>query len=871
MQTDYRPLVEKINANYERLSQESNDSLRLRILNIGKLIRGSQNPSQAMDDHQVEVFAIVKLFAKRLTAGNVIFHTEPIDMELAEEGYTFLRTNGEETIYSNQWFIQDEPYTWKMVHYDEQILGGILLHKGMAIQMATGEGKTLVGTLPTVLNALTGEGVHLITCNEYLAKRDCEIMRPLYAVLGLRVGCLQNQHHAKAYQADITYGASSSFIFDYLYDHLAVDPKQCVQRKHTFAILDEIDSILIDGGVTPHIIMSGPYEDVETTFMQYLPLFMEFLSLPSPLYECDPLRDWAGFTEKGKQWLSEKTGITDLFKYRRIYQIPNYQQLDEQGKEQFKTIFQVQNILTQFLLAYVIYKKDIHYIVDLNEKGIRTINIIDQMTGRLLPTHRYEHGLHTALEIKEKCFVKLEPCGQAAITTKNYYRLYNKLAGMSGTILTISDELKADYGLTCEAVPTHRPVIRIDHPIQVYQTLSDRNHALVAKVRAYIEAGRPVLIGCNTIDQSESLAQCLKQANISCQLLNAKNSKDEFHIVQSAGLPGQVTVGTTMVGRGTDIQLDRASIQNGGLAVIGTTMYASIRNDLQLRGRSGRQGEPGSSEFLLSMEDDNLSVLPYEDRKQLRILSKKSPHSTLPDTTHFFLQTQQILESYTKTKRKKENRKDDIVAPFRTSFYKQRYNILFSVDKVEELLHSIIETESRHELDNHIHKIHKIIRSYVQSYKDDTLYTKIIPIPLSYKQQVYSLDIDMEELLLHDDYFPLLYKRSVILYAYDIFWKRFIEYLLEDLDEYEIDCLNDELQNLQKTLSVEIKNRLLFTSVPIKIEEPENERFIATAGREDPLHTAKSIAPIDPCPCRSGKSYGECHGNAIRRILKRRR
>ena len=868
MQTDYKPLVEKINANYERLSQESNDSLRHRMLNMGKLIRGSQNPSQAMDDHLIEVFAIVKLFAKRLTAGNVIFHTEPIDKELTEEGYTFLRTNGDETIYSNQWFIKDEPYTWKMVHYDEQILGGILLHKGMAIQMATGEGKTLVGTLPTVLNALSGEGVHLITCNEYLARRDCEIMRPLYAMLGLRVGCLQNQDHAKAYQADITYGASSTFIFDYLRDHLAVAPEQCVQRKHAFAILDEIDSILIDGGVTPHVISSGPYEDVKTTFMQYHPLFMEFLALPSPLYECDPLHDRAEFTEEGKQWLSEKTGIPELFKYQRIYQVPNYQQLDEQGKEQLKTIFQVQNVLTQFLLAYVIYKKDIHYIVYTNEKGRRSINIIDEMTGRLKPTHRYEHGLHTALEIKEKCFVKREPCGQAAISTKNYYRLYNKLAGMSGTIITLSDELKADYGLTCEAVPTHRPVIRIDHPIQVYQTLSDRNQALVAKVRGYIEAGRPVLIGCNTIDQSETLAQCLKQANLSCQLLNAKNSKDEFHIIQSAGQPGQVTVGTTMVGRGTDIQLDRASIQNGGLAVIGTTMYASVRNDLQLRGRSGRQGEPGSSEFLVSLEDEILSVLPCKVSEQLRTLSKESSQSSLPDTTHFFLQAQQIQENYAKTKREKQNRKDDIVAPFRTSFYEQRNNILFDADKVEELLHSIIETQSRQELDNHILKILNIVRSYVRSLKKDTLNIKIIPIPLAYKQQVFSLDIDMEKLLYHDDYFTLLYNRSVILYAYDIYWKKFIEHLLDNLDEHEIDCLNDELQNLQKTLSAEIKNRLLYTTVPITIEEPEGDKFIATEVKEETTHTVKTIAPTDPCPCSSGKSYGECHGNAIRRILK---
>ena len=243
----------------------------------------------------------------------------------------------------------------------------------------------------------------------------------------------------------------------------------------------------------------------------------------------------------------------------------------------------------------------------------------------------------------------------------------------------------------------------------------------------------------------------------------------------------------------------------------------------------------------------------------------------MPDTTHFFLQAQQIQEESAKTTRKKENRKDDIVAPFRTSFYEQRNNILFDADKVEELLHSIIETQSRQELNNHILKILNIVRSYVRSLKKDTLNIKIIPIPLAYKQQVFSLDIDMEKLLYHDDYFTLLYNRSVILYAYDIYWKKFIEHLLDNLDEHEIDCLNDELQNLQKTLSAEIKNRLLYTTVPITIEEPEGDKFIATEVKEETTHTVKTIAPTDPCPCSSGKSYGECHGNAIRRILKRRR
>ena len=611
----FRKLVDAINVEYNTLCIMSNDELRMRLYQIKMAINDSDNKNKALDEYLVPAFAIIKETARRFTEGNIIVSANDYDKFLSET-YDFVSIDNGKAIYKNRWDAGGVPFEWNMVHYDEQLLGGILLHKGYAIEMLTGEGKTLVATLPVVLNALARNGVHMMTVNSYLSKRDFELTRPIYMFYGLTADCIEyypngDIRRKKAYEADITFGTNSSFTFDYLYDHLAMDPSECVQQKHTFAIIDELDSILIDDAGTPHIVGGGNYYNHGKYYEENLPIIKELLEIESakPLYVLDAHRKKVEFTEEGKTWLASKKQIPDLFFVKKTYEIDNFDELNLTEKEEISNKLFVQKILFQLLAAFTIYEKDIDYVVDSGK-----IKIIDKNTGRLKESNRWEHGLHTAIEVKEGVEVQNDFDGMAVISLKNYFKLYNKVAGMSGTIMSVKEELKSVYGLNCEALPTHKPLIRVDMPLRFFRTEEQKEKAIISLIKDNRQAGRPTLVGCVNMKRSDSIAKMLENDNIPFNRLDAKTIKQEAITIAKAGIGNAVTVATSVAGRGTDIKPSPDALEQGGLMVIGTDLFDSVRIDKQLKGRTGRQGNPGSSVFFASLEDSILKYLSKEEQ-----------------------------------------------------------------------------------------------------------------------------------------------------------------------------------------------------------------------------------------------------------------
>lgn len=449
-----KSIVKDINGRYETLQALTNDQLRAKVKQIEKQIADCSDTKQELDRQLSEVFAIVKETARRFSQGDIVVTANENDILLAEES-NFVMIKDGNAVYKNKWEVDKHLATWNMVHYDEQLMGGIYLHNGYATEMATGEGKTLVATLPVFLNALTHKGVHLMTTNEYLSKRDFEITRPIYMLYGLSVDCLElyDRHYGstqktkRAYNCDITFGTNSSFTFDYLFDHLETKPERCVQRNHNFAIIDELDSILIDDADTPHIISGGERFDNSKQYKENIGLITELIEEPK-LYTIDRLHKKANLTKEGERWISKRTEKPELFKVRHLYEIADFDSLSNEDREEVLENISLQNVFHQLLLALTVYEKDIDYIIENKE-----VVIIDQNTGRAKPRHRWEDGLHTAVEIKENVDPQLDSNGMAVISLKNYFRLYDKICGMSGTIMSARKELNAIYGLKCIKIP----------------------------------------------------------------------------------------------------------------------------------------------------------------------------------------------------------------------------------------------------------------------------------------------------------------------------------------------------------------------------------------------------------------------------------
>jgi preprotein translocase subunit SecA len=657
-----QPLVDAINEIEPEIEKLSDDDLRART----DWLRGRLKDGEDLDDLLCDAFATVREAAKR---------------------------------------------TLHQRHFDVQLMGGIVLHRGMIAEMATGEGKTLVATLPVYLNALTGKGVHVVTVNDYLASRDAEWMGEIYKFLGLKVGCIVNdlddEQRKAAYNADVTYGTNNEFGFDYLRDNMKFSLDEMVQREFHYAIVDEVDSILIDEARTP-LIISGPAEDSSEMYHKVDKLIPQ---LSPEHYEKDEKQRTVTLTEEGVEKIEELLAGTDLMQEGSLFDISNIAVLHH---------------VNQALRAHVLYALDTDYIV----KDGKVI-IIDEFTGRMMEGRRYSEGLHQALEAKERVEVEMENQTLASITFQNYFRLYEKLAGMTGTAMTEAAEFHEIYKLEVTEVPTNLPCIREDHHDEVYRTAAEKYEAVIEQIAECYARQQPVLVGTVSIEKSEHLSALLKKKKIKHNVLNARFHEQEAEIVAQAGKPGGVTIATNMAGRGTDIQLggnaemlikqeaarladestlkarsdaiqaevdagNKVVLDAGGLFVIATERHESRRIDNQLRGRSGRQGDPGASKFYLSLEDDLMRIFGSErmDGMLKRLGLKEGEAIIHPWINKALLKAQEKVEARNFEIRKNLLKFDDVMNDQRKVIYEQRRDLMETEDvseTVEAMRHETID------------------------------------------------------------------------------------------------------------------------------------------------------------------------------------
>jgi preprotein translocase subunit SecA len=571
-----------------------------------------------------------------------------------------------------------------MRHFDVQLLGGIVLHQGRVAEMKTGEGKTLVATLPSYLNALAGQGVHVVTVNDYLARRDSEQMGQIHRFLGLTVGLnIANMDHAQkqqAYAADITYGTNNEFGFDYLRDNMVTSKEQMVQRSLHYAIVDEVDSILIDEARTP-LIISGPAEKSTELYIRANLFVLGLREGEDNDYTVDEKARAVNLTEQGTKKAERYFGIPNLFD-------PNY--------------ITINHHIQQALKAHALFKRDRDYVVQNDE-----VIIVDEFTGRLMIGRRYSDGLHQAIEAKEGVRIQNESKTLATITLQNYFRMYKKLSGMTGTGKTEEEELRSIYGMDVVVIPTNRPMIRKDLPDVIYKTERGKFRAVVEEIVRRHEKGQPVLVGTTSIEKSEMLSEMLKKRGIKHHVLNAKHHEREAEIVAEAGRKGAVTIATNMAGRGTDIILKDGAQELGGLHIIGTERHESRRIDNQLRGRAGRQGDPGSSQFFLSLEDDLMRLFGAENI--MNIMDRLGLEEDQPIENRLVSRAiesaQKRVEGNNFDIRKHVLRFDDVMNSQREVIYRQRREILerdnlrdVVIGMVHDLLDFMLDTYCNPEL-----------------------------------------------------------------------------------------------------------------------------------------------------------------------------
>ena len=710
-----------------------------------------------------EAFALIKETARRWAEnGEIRVKATDWDRELAASK-DFVKIEGDEAVWKNSWNAHGTEIIWDMVHYDVQYIGGVVLHSGKIAEMATGEGKTLVGTLPIYLNALPGRGVHVVTVNDYLAKRDSAWMGPLYQFHGLSIDCIDNHQpnsdgRKKAYNSDITYGTNNEFGFDYLRDNMVTSPSELVQRELNFAIVDEVDSVLIDDARTP-LIISGPVPQGDRQEFDVLKpsvdrivsvqkqtvsqifneakkliaagntkeggfkLLQAYRGLPKsrPLikflsetgnkallqktegqymadnnrempkvdkdlyFVIDEKNNQIDLTDKGVEYMSAGDGDKDFFILQDIgteiaeLEAKNLSKEEEfAAKEELFREFAVKServhTLNQLLKAYTLFEKDDEYVVIDGE-----VKIVDEQTGRIMEGRRYSDGLHQAIEAKEN--VKIEAATQtfATVTLQNYFRMYNKLAGMTGTAETEAGEFWQIYKLDVVVIPTNRPIQRDDRQDLVFKTNREKYNAVIEEIEHLTAAGRPVLVGTTSVEISQLLSKAMQLRKIPHQVLNAKLHKKEAEIVADAGRAGQVTIATNMAGRGTDIKLREGVKEAGGLAIIGTERHDSRRVDRQLRGRAGRQGDPGSSQFYVSLEDNLMRLFGSEKiAKMMDRMGHKEgeviQHSMI---TKSIERAQKKVEENNFGIRKRLLEYDDVMNKQRDVIYKRRKNALF--------------------------------------------------------------------------------------------------------------------------------------------------------------------------------------------------
>lgn len=873
----YIKLVDSINVEYATLCSLSNDELRMELSQIVIAINNNENKNKALDEYLVPVFSILKETARRFSDGNIEVVANSNDVWLADR-YDFVEIVGNKAIYKNHWDVMGVPYAWKMVHYDEQLLGGILLHYGYAAEMATGEGKTLVATLPVFLNALTHNGVHLMTVNDYLSKRDFETTRPLYMFYGLTVDCIENyprydRRHKEAYKMDIVFGTNSSFTFDYLFDHIAITPQECVQTTHNYAIIDELDSILIDDADEPHIVGGGNYYNNGAIFKENFPIVKELIEQQGlELFKYDKLKKTAEYTGEGKKWLASKKEIQDLYEIERTYELVDFDKLAKEKQKEIREKLYLQNVFQQILLALTVYERDVDYIVDRGK-----VKIIDPHTGRVKESNRWEYGLHTAMEVKEEVEVQNDFDGMAVISLKNYFQLYTKIAGMSGTIMPVEDELKEIYNLKCASVPTHKPLIRQDKPLRIFKNVADKDDAIIRTIIDNRNEGRPTLVGCITVKRSEEICSKLDELGVEYNKLDAKTTKDEAFTISKAGFGNTITVATSVAGRGTDIKPSEDAVNAGGLVVIGTDLFESVRVDKQLKGRSGRQGDPGTSVFFASLDDLILQNLTPED-----LLSLKEASSTLPkgeihneEIRYFFEKAQANREAYFKSCRKETAIKDDIVAPQRKKFYEQRNAVLFKADVADSIVREILSQSNSTEesINKHLMLLYQKTKELIIRSTKNNPNRMTVLVPFSDKLHTFAILLEVEMTIASFEYFCKEFKRQIILQIYDKEWKKFVIYMLGNLDRKEIEMLDGKYLMMMSVINSVILSRLQNSTIPFDIrnEFMEQKQTDYSNSINQRLHRSSVIEPNNPCPCGSGKKFCECHGSNTRRNKRDRK
>ena len=819
-----KPIVEQINTFEPQMQSMSDEALKAQT----SLLRNRLNNGESLDDILPEAFATVREASIR---------------------------------------------TLQMRHFDVQLIGGIVLHQGKIAEMKTGEGKTLAATLPAYLNALSGKGVHIVTVNDYLARRDTEWMGHIYKFLGLSVGCilhgLDDDERNAAYSSDITYGTNNEFGFDYLRDNMKFDIDTVVQKELNFAIVDEVDSILIDEARTP-LIISGPAE--KSTELYHVVNGI----IPRLVSERDFTVD-----EKARSAVMTEEGIAkaeQLLKVDNLYD-PKY--------------IEILHHVNQALKAHTLFKRDVDYIVKNGE-----VIIVDEFTGRLMPGRRYSEGLHQALEAKENVKIENENQTLASVTFQNYFRMYDKLAGMTGTADTEAAEFKKIYDLDVMVIPTNQPMIRNDNPDVIYKTRREKFDAAINEIVELNKRGQPVLVGTISIDVSENFSKKLKKRGIKHSVLNAKNHEKEAEIISLAGQKAAVTISTNMAGRGTDIVLGEGVTELGGLHILGTERHESRRIDNQLRGRSGRQGDPGSSRFYLALEDDLLRIfggeritgimekLGMEDGEPIenKLISRAIENAQAKVEGHNFDIRKQLLEY------------DDVMNQQREVVYRQRREALSGKslkpsieemirDKAEEIAYGFTDERAHPEewdwkglkkavFKQFNYRLDKIDSDTMDGLNQEGLADLIADSSLS----VYN----EKEASVGPEEFRHL-ERIVMLQTVDNLWKDHLlsmDHLKEGIglrgyaQQDPLIVYKKEGFELFQEMISRIKEETLGILYRIQISEPQNiadlqqpkeQKLVFSSGDEpakkNPVKRAeKKVGRNAPCPCGSGKKYKKCCG-----------
>ena len=855
----FRPMVEKVNALEPQMERLTDAELTAKTAEFRqRLLEGA-----SLDDLLPEAFASVREAAKR---------------------------------------------TLGQRHFDVQLIGGAVLHNGQIAEMKTGEGKTLVATLTAYLNALSGQGVHVITVNDYLAKRDPVWMGPIYHLLGLSVACLQHESaymydpseegsdaslrhlrpifRREAYEANITYGTNNEFGFDYLRDNMALDSSQQVQRNRNYAIVDEVDNILIDEARTP-LIISGPAEEpmqLYTTFAKMVPRLTEG---EDEDYTIDDKGRNVSLTQQGMSKMEQWTKVGNLY-----------------DPDNYHMIHYIENALT----AHVLKKRDKDYVVRDGE-----VVIVDEFTGRLQTGRRWADGLHQAVESKEGLRVQRESITYATITLQNYFRLYSKLAGMTGTAATEAEEFYKIYKLEVVSVPTNKPMLRDELPERVYQTEAARWKAVVEEIEELNRNGRPVLVGTTSIEKSEKLSEMLDKRGLRHQVLNAKMHEKEASIIAQAGRPGAITVATNMAGRGTDIILggnpEAASISQaqwerdhqqvlemGGLHVIGTEHHEARRIDNQLRGRTGRQGDPGSSRFYTSLEDDLMRRFGGDRIKGLLNAMKVDLDTPIENklVTKSIGGAQVKVEAYHFDIRKHLLDYDDVLNRHREVIYSERHKVLSGADLRENILGSVVRTELSELVNRHMSARDMEDRNYVGLLAELRVVFPNLPPDLDSEEALQELSpADVEELLLeHADQSYAdreeqmsgenmrILERLLMLRSIDVHWVHHLtamEGLRQGVGLHAVGqrdplimyktqghrMFQDMLQKVQSDVARSVYQASLgpANGTRAKAAPPPSSPMakVNPKGRGG-TPASRKVGRNDACPCGSGKKYKRCHG-----------